>query len=195
MTNGMNAARKRLLVCLVLAVVLSLMAMGTLAYFSAEEVAHNVITTSGVTITLDEYQSLDGERLPYPEGPVPVMPGSTVSKVAVVKNYAAEVWARVRLDVTITAEDGTAMDTDVVSLLHPEDSGWILGEDGWWYYTEALGAGEESAPVMESVTFDAQDMDNEYQNCTVVIDVVAQAVQTANNGATVWEAAGWPSET
>jgi len=37
-------------------------------------------------------------------------------------------------------------------------------------------------------------MGNEYQNCTVSVDVSAQAVQVANNGADVLEAKGWPAE-
>ena len=35
-------------------------------------------------------------------------------------------------------------------------------------------------------------MGNEYQNATATVDVFAQAVQTANNGATVMAAQGWP---
>ena len=35
-------------------------------------------------------------------------------------------------------------------------------------------------------------MGNEYQNATATVDVLAQAVQTANNGESVMEAQGWP---
>jgi len=35
-------------------------------------------------------------------------------------------------------------------------------------------------------------MDNLYQGCKAEIDVFAQAVQVANNGASALEAAGWP---
>jgi hypothetical protein len=31
-------------------------------------------------------------------------------------------------------------------------------------------------------------------NADVSIEVIAQAVQKTNNGATVWQAAGWPAE-
>ena len=37
-------------------------------------------------------------------------------------------------------------------------------------------------------------MTNEYQNCTVEVIVKAQGVQTANNGSSALEAAGWPAE-
>ena len=36
-------------------------------------------------------------------------------------------------------------------------------------------------------------MGNEYQGATATVDIVAQAVQTANNGATVEDATGWPT--
>ena len=43
------------------------------------------------------------------------------------------------------------------------------------------------------MTFDVK-MDNRYQGSTATVDVVAQAVQTANNGDTVMDAKGWPKD-
>ena len=57
---------------------------------------------------------------------------------------------------------------------------------------EALKAGEVTAPIFTKVTFDA-NMGNAYQNATATVDVTAQAVQAANNGKTITEAAGWPN--
>jgi len=71
---------------------------------------------------------------------------------------------------------------------------WTLGEDGWYYCKAVLLAGEETAPLFENVVFDIAAMGNEYQNCTASVNVVAQAVQAANNGAAVEEAQGWPAE-
>ena len=47
-------------------------------------------------------------------------------------------------------------------------------------------------PLFTTVTFDAA-MGNAYQNSTATVSVRADAVQTANNGAAVLEAAGWPA--
>ena len=47
-------------------------------------------------------------------------------------------------------------------------------------------------PLFTTVTF-APEMGNEYQNSTAHIDVKADAVQVANNGDAVLEAAGWPA--
>ena len=63
-------------------------------------------------------------------------------------------------------------------------------KDGYYYYTKPLKPGEVTAPIFTAVTFNA-DMGNEYQNATATVDVFAQAVQTANNGATVMDAQGW----
>ena len=64
--------------------------------------------------------------------------------------------------------------------------------DGWWYYGKAVSDGDMTQPLFREVTFDGPSMTNEYQNCTVQIDVTAQSVQQANNGASALEAAGWP---
>ena len=67
-------------------------------------------------------------------------------------------------------------------------------KDGWWYYGSAVNTGEATKPLMTGVSFDGINMTNEYQKCTLEIHVYAQAVQTANNGNTVMEAAGWPED-
>ena len=65
-------------------------------------------------------------------------------------------------------------------------------KDGWWYYGAAVNTNEATLPLMTAVEFDGPNMTNEYQNCTVLIDVTAQAVQTANNGTSAIDALGWP---
>ena len=80
-------------------------------------------------------------------------------------------------------------DTSLVELTRSADH-WTE-KDGYFYYNAALKPGEVTAPIFTAVTFKA-DMGNEYQNATATVDVFAQAVQTANNGATVMAAQGWP---
>lgn len=65
-------------------------------------------------------------------------------------------------------------------------------KDGYYYYSKPLKPGEVTAPIFTAVTF-KPDMGNEYQNATATVDVSAQAVQTANNGATAMDAKGWPN--
>lgn len=93
----------------------------------------------------------------------------------------------------MTGEDGSDFSDEGIRYVH------IYGTSGEWkfnrddrsfYYEKVLAPGEITEPVMEEVRFSAE-MGNAYQNCTANIVISAQAVQTANNGDTVMEAAGW----
>ena len=59
------------------------------------------------------------------------------------------------------------------------DSDWVPGMDGYYYYTGALAPQAATSKLFNHVTF-STDMGNEYQNTTVHIYVTAEAVQTAN---------------
>ena len=104
---------------------------------------------------------------------------------------SADAWVRVRITKDVTLADGTAGNTDYI-LIDTED-GWTAGEDGWYYYEKPMTSGDITTPLFEEVQF-SQAMDNTHQRATANITITAQAVQTAHNGATVMEAAGWPSE-
>ena len=97
---------------------------------------------------------------------------------------------------TVYDADGKKMEIPAdelakVIIIDPDTTNWTQ-QDGWWYYNTAIKSGETTKPLFEEVVFSGPYMDNKYQLCKVVIDVTAQAVQQANNGATVWEALGWP---
>lgn len=178
------------LVLALLLILLASVSAGTLAYFTAEDTAHNVITSGGVDIELIEKIDADD---PWPEeGISGVMPGEDVAKIVTVKNTgAAAAWIRVKVDVTITKADGTAGDPTLIEMDYDEEN-WTK-KDGYWYYSKPVAPGEETEELFTKVTFKTT-MDNPYQNSTVSVDVSAQAVQVANNGETVMEAAGWPAE-
>ena len=95
---------------------------------------------------------------------------------------------RVRVEKNIKLQGEGTPDTGLVELTR-SSADWTE-KDGYYYYTKALKPGEVTAPIFTAVTFNA-DMGNEYQNATATVDVFAQAVQTANNGATVMDAHGW----
>ena len=182
--------KRKLLILSVLAICIATLAAGTLAYFTSEGKAHNVITTGGVEIAVQEWA--DDEKTKPFENLSGVMPNTTVTKIAEVKNTgASDAWIRVLITKNIQlAGDGTP-NTDLVELnLNLTD--WTLGTDGYLYYNKALKPGEVTAPIFTTVTFNVT-MGNEYQNATATVDVAAQAVQTANNGDTVMDAKGWPN--
>lgn len=182
--------KRKLLILSVLAICIATLAAGTIAFFTAEGKAHNVITTGGVEIAVQEWADVEKTK-PF-EDLTGVMPNTTVTKIAEIKNTgASDAWVRVKVEKNIKLQGEGTPDTGLVELtLNTTD--WTEGEDGYFYYKEALKPGEVTAPIFTAVTFNAA-MGNEYQNATATVDIVAQAVQTANNGDTVMDAKGWPN--
>lgn len=188
--------KRKLLLIAVIILVLAVAAGGSIAFFTAEDTAHNVITTGSVDISVVETM-LDGtERKDFPpEGITGVLPGMTVSKIVQIRNTGgAEAWIRVRVGVSARNAAQEDLNTDVVRF-SVEDP-WIDGGDGYYYYTKAVPAEGDTDILFREVRFDP-NMGNEYQNSTVYVTVEAEAVQTANNpipaGGTVRDVAGWPN--
>lgn len=187
--------KRKIFLISLLAALLAITAIGSSAFFNAEDTAHNVITSGRVNIAVIETM-LDGTKLTHfpAEGISGVMPGAAVSKIVQVRNTGdAEAWIRVRVGTTAKSAAQEPLEPDFVHF--DTESDWLDGGDGYYYYHEAVSAGDETTPLLREVRFDP-DMSNDYQNCTVYIAVDAQAVQTANNavpaGGSVWDVAGWP---
>lgn len=179
--------KKKILVLALTAVFLSLTALGSAAYFTAEGRATNVITTGKVDMALNEMQQVpgtDGELVEedYPEDTITgVMPGRKISKIPYVVGLedTQPFYTRVWVEITIALADGTQPETNEYITLNYDKENWVKGEDGWWYYQGIIGDGDRKALFTE-VAFDPT-MPNDYQNCTVEIDVSAQATQVKNN--------------
>lgn len=175
---------------------LAILAAGSLAYFTAEGRARNVITTGSIKISVVEQQLVDDKLIDYPNEKITnVMPGAEISKIVTIKNTgSSEAWIRVKVDKSIARADKGESDVSLVRLDFDTEN-WV-GKDGYYYYKKPVPAGESTTALFGTVTFDPQ-MGNEYQNCEVSIDVIAQAVQTANNtpaDGDVTKAAGWPEK-
>jgi len=194
--------KKKIISLAVVAMCAAILASGTIAYFTAEDQVHNVITTNAVDIEIEEWQETDRGLITYPKkDPIEVMPGVTVSKIATIKNIGAEAYIRAKCEVFITGADGNVMEISPEILagiitLTMNDEGWLRkdGDNEWWYYAEAVGTGTSTEALFTEIVFDGSNMTNEYQNCTVEVIVKAQGVQTANNGGNVMKAAGWSAE-
>ena len=184
---------KRKILCLsVIAIMLAILAAGTIAYFTAEGRARNVITNGSVEIELKEWAD-ENKTEPFKnlEG---VMPNTTVTKIAEIKNIGkSDAWIRVKIQKSIELKYEGNPDTDLVEL-NLNDTDWITDGE-YYYYKNALKPGETTTPIFTSVTFKAA-MGNEYQGAKATVDIYAQAVQTANNPATdgdVKTVKGWPA--
>ena len=195
--------KKKILVLALAVVFVSLMALGSAAYFTVEGRTTNIITTGTVSLRLDEHLE-EGKWTEVKDSndvtvawqlKDRVMPGMTVAKKPTLKNDGTQpFFLRAKVQVTVT-NGGEVLPSSVV-LLQQMPSGWTE-QDGWLYY---MPEGSDAvAPGAEVVLFDgvklAEEAGNPYQNSTVTITVQAQAVQVKNNpGETALTAQGWPQE-
>ena len=185
--------KKTLLAVAMVVVCLSLVAYGTMAYFTAEDTATNVITAGNTRIALQESAVSEdgGDPIPF-EDTIGVMPGTEVSKIVEVKNTGDKTaYIRIKLEKELTLAEGIngEIDLDLIGLNIDTES-WTE-KDGYYYYNEPLTAGQTSRPLFTAVT-SSKDMNDLYQNRKTKITVKASAVQTDNNGDSALKAAGWP---
>ena len=179
--------KKKLLSLALATMIMSTLAYGTLAYFTSEGRAENKITTGNLEIILHDETT---EGAPFPvDGISGVMPGDVVDKVVYVENTGGNSsYVRIKLEQKIDSEE---LSFENITLdINEED--WTY-QDGWYYYNEALDKGELTEKLFTKVTFNT-DMGNDYMNAKIEINVIAQAVQSKNNGDSALEALGWPKE-
>ena len=185
-----SGMKKRMLTAALALCCLAVLATGTLAYFTAEETAQNVITMGSLKMELVELNA-DGQPWTDVEN---IVPGMEVTKKAYVENNGSvDFYTRVKITKSFLPAQGEELpqlDTDLVEL-DLNEKYWERGEDGFYYYREPVAPDEETEPLFTKVTF-STDMGNEYQNVQVIIDLEAQAVQSRNNGERALEATGWP---
>lgn len=165
-----------------------LLMSGTLAYYTAEEKAVNVITSGKVDVEIHE-KTADGKD--FPKEGVVIMPGDRVSKIVTFENTGNHpLYLRVKLtqsvdDKTLSAENCLSMN------INTEE--WTF-KDGYYYYYQALQPQETTKPIFTEVYIDGKHVTNEYLGKAFSLDVTAYAVQSEYNGETVWEAGNWPKE-
>ena len=173
--------KRRVLILSALALLAALFAAGTIAYFTAEGQAHNVITTGGVDIAVQEWADEDKTQ-PF-QDPTGVMPGTTVTKIAEVKNTgAADAWVRVQVTPTIQ-RDKELYPNDGLVTLDYNTTDWTQGEDGYFYYNETVAApnGDVALPVLfDSITVQNWVTGDQLKELDgFQINVEAEAIQAA----------------
>lgn len=188
----MNKKEKtKLFLTALLILLLALPLYGTIAYFTAEEIAHNVITTGEIDIELLEWADTD-KTIPFSEKVAEnVLPGSDIIKIVEVKNTGEnQAYIRIKVDKAITLQGNEKPDLNLIKLDF-NNKNWTLGLDGFYYYNEKLKSGEKTKPLFTTLHFDIS-MDNIYQKSNIEVEITAYATQVANNGDSVMEAKGWP---
>ena len=185
--------KQKLLTLSAVAIVAALSAYGSVAYFTAEDTARNVITAGKVKIELQEKMlTPDGEKTVPFEDQLGVMPGSEVSKIVEVKNTGGQdAWVRVSVNKAIELAEGVEDEVDLSLISFDLNTDYWTEKDGFYYYIAKLAPGQTTEPLFTAVTF-AKTMSNQYQNSKAILTVNAYATQTVHNGSTALEAAGWP---
>lgn len=166
---------------------------GTSAYFASSSVAHNIITTGGVTIELIEDTDgigEDGRPVPFIniEG---AMPGDRISKMPKIKNVdGSEIYVRMRVMSRVEYPNGR-VDKIKFDAFNPDISRSWSPKDGYYYFTRPLASGETTNALFTTVTI-PKDLKEDQEGAKYIIKIKADAVQRANNGETVYDAQGWP---
>ena len=186
--------KKRIFVCSVIAICLAIAAYGSVAFFTHEETATNVITMGNVKIELQELAipSDGGDAIPFNDV-IDILPGTDISKIVQIKNIGANpAWIRISVETAIDLADGATgtADTSLITF-DINTSNWIE-KDGYFYYNQVLTPGEITVPLFTKVSF-SPAMGNLYQQSKATVVVTAHATQSQNNGDSVLTAAGWPN--
>lgn len=185
-------------------IVIAVSAYATVAAFTVQDSVTNVITAGNIKIELKEMMISpedDSELVPYVNNRA-VVPGMEISKIVTVKNTGKNAaYVRVQIpsiSVGVSGDDGYVLDEDLMEgaaslvTLDINTTDWTYS-NGYYYYNSALASGAETTPLFTTVTFSG-DITDEYENTQFALDVKVYAVQSANNGETVFDAAGWPEE-
>lgn len=186
----MNAQWKKRILCLtVLAICLATLATGTMAYFVAEETAYSVITTGCLYMDLIQ-KGADGKPLTG-DAVADVVPATSVEQLAYVENKGSvPFFTRVLVEKVIHPAEGVdgPLDAELVTLEINEE--YWTEQNGFYFYKRILKPGQTTQPLYTAVSF-APEMGNDYMDATVEVRVLAQAVQSANNGSDATQALGW----
>jgi predicted ribosomally synthesized peptide with SipW-like signal peptide len=183
--------KRKIILLMALAAILLAAAGGTIAYFSAQSTAVNVITAGNIGMTLHD-ETADGKAFPQDDLSA-LMPGDTAQRIVYVENTGDHaLYTRIKLRCSAKAPGGSALSFEKIAL-DIDTANWQLGTDGWYYYGSAVEKGAQTVPLFTVVSL-LPETGNDYMNADVKIEITAQAVQQANNGATAGQAAGWPAE-
>ena len=184
--------KSRLAVISLVAIVLTLLTQGTLAYYTTIGTATNVVTSGDLELTIREMTDQGTE---FPTDGVYIIPGDVVSKVVTVENTCSHpFYLRVKL---VYGIDSNELPYEDCFKLDINSENWLL-HDGWYYYTGILQPGEETPEVFSHVEIVGSRVDTSYIGKTLSITVKAQAVQSENNPLPVegdfTSVSGWPAE-
>ena len=178
-------------VAALVAIAITFLSQGTLAYYSTVGKATNVVTSGNIQFIIHEMTDQGKE---FPKEGVYIVPGDIVSKKVSIENDCEHpFYLRVKMVYGVNSEELTAEDCFKLNI---NEEYWEL-HDGWYYYKGIVEPGETTPDVFSHVEMVGAKIDNSYIGKTLTLTVDAQAVQSENNPITdgkIYTASGWPAE-
>lgn len=165
--------KKRLIAAMAVSAMMVAATVGTtLAYFTDKDSKSNVVTMGKVDGTLTESNvPKDAKGQKYDN----VKPGDTIKKdpkVTLAKD-SENAYVRLKVDYKgLNKEQCADLDSAIKSALN---KGWVLGDDGYYYYNEILKA-KESTTAFKSFDIPAS-WGNEMADLTFYVNVTAEFIQ------------------
>ena len=168
MKNGKHAAprgMKRSLVLVVsLLALLLVVAGGTLAWLTAQDSVSNTFTPAHVTCNVEE--DFDG----------------TTKKDVTIKN-TSDIPVYIRASIIVTWKDsegnvyGQKPASSDYDMKMAANSGWVLGTDGYYYYTSPVAVGDTTGTLINKCTVKdgATPPGDDYK---LSVEIIAEAIQS-----------------
>lgn len=194
---------KKKLTLIATAVALGALAVvgATMAYFTSQDTATNVITTGNVQISItetsnDENSIMNENGIQYIGA---ITPGQIISKIPVIVNDGNnDAYVRAYVEFKYYDEernDITAEFEGKEPVIAYNTTDWIKGEaaedQGYYYYNKAIKANQdkeskedETTKLFDTVTIPTE-WNNDQANVTIEVIVHAEAIQSENNGTDV----------
>ena len=189
--NVFNKIKIKLAVVALVAIALTFLSQGTLAYYSTVGKATNVVTSGNIQFIIHEMTDQGTE---FPREGVYIVPGDIVSKkVSIESDCGHPFYLRVKIVYGVDSNELTAEDCFKLNI---NEEYWEY-YDGWYYFKGIVQPGETTPNVFSHVEIVGSKVDNSYIGKTLTLTVKAQAVQSENNPITdnnTYTASGWPAE-
>lgn len=177
--------KRRIVTLSIVIIILAILSFGTLSYRVTYKTSENVITAGDVNAVIHNQMS-DGTPA---ETTVVCMPGQVIDRIVTVENKGSQpFYVRIELKKYVENSDMSAAQCFNMNF---NEQDWVY-QDGYFYYLTALQPGKTTEPLFTQVEVDGKNVDNAYLGKVLKLDVSAYAVQSQNNGQTVWDAMGWP---
>ena len=183
--------KSKVTVLALVAMVLTFLTQGSLAFYSTVGKATNVVTSGNIQLVIHEKTD---QGTAFPTEGVYIVPGDVVSKQVSIENDCQHpFYLRVKVVYGVDAQELSAEDCFKLNI---DETNWKL-HDGWYYYQGIVEPGTFTPNVFSHVEIVGSKVDNSYLGKTLTLSVLAQAVQSENNpitGTDFYTASGWPQE-